>query len=91
MPYIVTEFQTTPNPNALKCVLDRPLRPGAEAFRSFRAAEEASNDTLGRALMAVPGVSSVLLSDGWLTINKDPQARWPAVKKAVEQALAAAE
>ncbi len=91
MPYAVTEFQSTPNPNALKCVLDRPLRPAAEALRSFRTADQARNDPLGRALMAVPGVSSVLLSDSWLTINKTPDARWPAVKSGVERALAAAE
>ena len=91
MPYVVTEFQTTPNPNALKCVLDRPLRPGAEVLRSFRSADQARNDPLGQALMAIPGVSSVLLSDGWLTINKSPQARWPALKAGVQQALAAAE
>lgn len=30
MPYTVREFQATPNPNALKCVLDRAVaRPGA--------------------------------------------------------------
>ncbi|HMN41394.1 MAG TPA: NifU N-terminal domain-containing protein [Phycisphaerales bacterium] len=91
MPYAVSEYQTTPNPNALKCILDRPLRPGADALRSFRDSDQARNDPLGLALLAVPGVASVLLADSWLTVNKSPEARWPAVKAGVERALAAAE
>src|SRR5438128_1453945 len=67
MPYTVQEFQPTPNPNALKCVLDRPL---PEPIRSFRSAAEAAGDPLGSALFAVPGVTAVLLSGGWLTVNK---------------------
>jgi hypothetical protein len=84
MPYTVQEFQPTPNPNALKCVLDQPL---PEPIRSFRSAAEAATDPLGSALFAVPGVTSVLLSGGWLTVNKTADARWPGVKKGVQDAL----
>lgn len=85
MPYRIVEFQTTPNPNALKCILDTPL---PEPIRSFRTAESAAGDAVAEALFAVPGVQGVLLSGGWLTINKAPDASWPGVKKGAQAALA---
>ena len=84
MAYTVTKFQPTPNPNALKCVLDRPL---PEPIRSYRAREQAEADPLGAALFAVPGVTGVLLSGGWLTVNKSPEADWSGVKKGIEAVL----
>ncbi len=84
MAHRIVEFQPTPNPNALKCVLDAPL---PAPIRSFRRPEEALGDPLGERLLAIPGVSSVLLSGPWMTVNKTPQADWPGVKRAVQDAL----
>lgn len=85
MPYQVVEFQPTPNPNALKCILDRPL---PEPARSFRSPAEAQSDPLAARLFAVPGVTSLLLSGEWMTVNKHPESDWPAVRRAVQDVLA---
>lgn len=87
MGYTVTQFQSTPNPNAVKCILDRPL---PEPARSFRKAEEAAADPLGAALFSIPGITGVLLSGGWLTVNKSPDSDWPKIKKSVQDALSRA-
>lgn len=84
MPYAITKFQTTPNPNALKCILD-PALP--EPVRSFRSADQVGSDPLARALFGVPGVTGVLLSGGWLTVNKTPDAEWAGVKRGVADVL----
>lgn len=84
MPTSVKSFQTTPNPNALKCVLATPI---GGSIRSFRAASEAQGDQLGRALFGVPGVTSVLINPEWITINKTPESDWSSVKKGVQAAL----
>ena len=84
MAHHIVEFQPTPNPNALKCILDVPL---PAPIRSFRRREDAAGDTLGERLLAIPGVSSVLLSGPWMTINKTPEANWSGVKQAVQDAL----
>jgi len=84
VPYKVVRFQPTPNPNALKCILDGLL---PEPIRSYRSAEEAEADPLGRALFAVPGVTSLLLSGEWLTVNKAEEADWGQVKAGVQSAL----
>ena len=84
MPYHVTEFEATPNPNAVKCWLDRPI---SEAPRSFLNAQMAGNDPIAAALFAQAGVTNVLFNGEWLTINKQPQAEWSNVKARVRRVL----
>lgn len=85
----VVRFDATPNPNALKCVLDAPV---GDSVRSYFRAEEASaaGDTLAMALFALPGVTSVLIHTDWLTVCKSPDAAWGAIKEGVRRALAQA-
>lgn len=88
MPHRVVQFEPTPNPNALKCVLEPALPPGAP--RSYFAPEQAAGDPLGAALMAIPGVRTVLINGAWVTVNKRPEADWGAVRAAVARVLDAA-
>lgn len=81
----VRSFQPTPNPNALKCVLDRPIDG---PIRSYRTPVEVGSDPLAVALFGVPGVSAVLISGEWLTVNKSPDADWASVKSGVQRVLA---
>ena len=85
MPYAVTEVQPTPNPNAMKFMLDRPVSEGSV---SFLQADQAQDHPVARALFAIPGVTSVLLLCDFMTINKDPKASWPQIKRRVQQVLA---
>lgn len=78
------EFQTTPNPNAVKCVVGKVI---SERPRSYFKAEDAGNDELARTLFAIPGVTNVLIQDTWLTVCKSPEADWKAVKRGIERAL----
>ena len=85
MPHTITRYETTPNPNALKCWLDRPI---SDRPRSFLNADMAADDPLALRLFADAGLTTLLLNGDWITINKPADAAWPAVKKAVEAALA---
>jgi len=89
MPYEVVEFQATPNPNAVKCVLDKPpaglAAPAPQ--RSYTDASAAADDPLGAALMAIPGVRNVLIHDEWISIGKLPESDWKTVKAAVKRVL----
>lgn len=84
MPYKVVRFQNTPNPNALKCILDRPVPAHP---RSYFSAPEARGDALGSALFAIGGITNVLIGDGWVTVNKSPEALWDPIKSGVERVL----
>lgn len=88
MPYTVVSFQSTPNPNALKCLLDRKT---GDRLRSYFNAGQAAADPLARALFAIDGVTNVLISTDWVTINKRPEAAWKPIKAAVERVLREAE
>jgi hypothetical protein len=88
MPFTVLSFEATPNPNALKCILDRPISPGP---RSFLNAAGAETDPIARALFSVEGVSCVLMNGGWMTVNKRPDASWTAIKAGVKRVLREAE
>ncbi|QOJ00238.1 MAG: NifU N-terminal domain-containing protein [Phycisphaeraceae bacterium] len=84
MPYHVLRFQDTPNPNALKCVLDRAIAPTA---RSYRSADDAGGDPTALALFAIPGVANLLILNDWITVGKRSDARWADLKPAISDAL----
>lgn len=84
MPYKVVSFETTPNPNAIKCVLDRS--PG-ERPRSYFNAESAQGDPLAAALFGIDGVTNVLIHTQWISVNKTPEADWAGVKAGVRRVL----
>jgi hypothetical protein len=85
MGFRVHDVQPTPNPNALKFILDRPV---SDQPMSFFNAGAAKDHPLAAKLFCVPGVSSLLLLGDFITINKSPEARWADIKGKVEQVLA---
>jgi hypothetical protein len=90
-PGLKIEFQETPNPHALKCVVE-PW-PAGFAFehptRSYRSAAEAAGDPLASKLLAIPGVGNVLVREGWFTIGREAGAAWKTIRPAVEQVVRA--
>jgi hypothetical protein len=87
MPYIITEFESTPNPNAVKCWLNKPISEGP---RSFLRPEMAAVDPIAAALFSEAGVTTVLFNGDWLTVNKPPDAEWSTVKAKIKRVLSKA-
>lgn len=88
MPWTVTEFETTPNPNALKCRLDQSISTHP---RSFLNPTMAKDDPIAHALFTEAGAVCVLMNGDWITVNKHASADWRAVKSKVREILARAE
>ena len=87
MPYTVRAFQPTPNPSALKCVLDRAITKAPRSY--FNASEAAAaSDDLATRLFAIPHVTNLLINNDWITVSKSPEADWKPIRAAVEQVLA---
>lgn len=78
--------QPTPNPNSLKLTTDAGafIDHGMEAFGS---ASEADAHPLGRRLFAIDGVVNVFILPAFLTVTKDPAAKWNTVLPQVETVL----
>jgi hypothetical protein len=87
MSFRVIEVQPTPNPNAQKFVLDRPV---SEQPTSFFNADAAAGHPLATQLFAIEGVSTLLLLGDFITINKSPQARWADITPKAKAVLAKA-
>lgn len=84
----VLEYESTPNPNALKCVLDGRI---SETTLSFLNEQDAKEHPVASVLFESGMVRAILLCGNWMTVNKLPDARWPKLKPIVERVLADAE
>jgi hypothetical protein len=84
MAFRVSEVQPTPNPNAAKFILDREI---VSAPTSFFNAESAKDHPLAKRLFAIPGVSSLLFLNDFVTINKRPDVAWDDITPSVEKVL----
>jgi NFU1 iron-sulfur cluster scaffold homolog, mitochondrial len=84
MALLVKEIQPTPNPNAMKYVLDQIISPEPA---SFFAAEPAQKHPIASRLFAIPGVAGVLLLKDFVTVNKQPSAKWSSINRQVKRVL----
>lgn len=80
----VLETQPTPNPNALKFILDRPI---SEQPISFFTPAAAKDHPLATKLFAVEGVTTLLLLGDFVTVNKRAEAKWSAITPVVKRVL----
>ena len=87
MGFEVKEVQPTPNPNARKFMLDRVISPQPISF--FKA-EAAAGHPVAARLFEIAGVTSLLLLGDFVTVNKQPQAKWSAITRKVRKILAEA-
>lgn len=84
MPIRITQFQPTPNPNAVKCVIDHRL---PDTPRSYFNRDQVDSDPLAARLFDIPGITNILIHESFITVGKDPAADWKPIKSAVELAL----
>ncbi|MGN6505605.1 MAG: NifU N-terminal domain-containing protein [Tepidisphaeraceae bacterium] len=85
MPFTVIDAQPTPNPNALKYTLDKPI--AADKPESFLNADDARSHPVAAALFAIPGVVGVLLLHDFVTLNKTAAATWKKITPEVKKVL----
>lgn len=87
MPITSIDFQDTPNPNAIKCVVDRPI---ADSPRSYFSKDQSAADPLAAGLFDIPGVTNVLILGNFVTVSKRPETTWKSLKPQIERVLRAA-
>ena len=73
MPKVIN-IEPTPNPDALKFLVNPALlKGGSRSFKDFGAAV---GDPLGSCLFAIGKITSVFYMDRFVTVNKEPSADW---------------
>jgi len=75
----ILDVDLTPNPQALKFVLNHKLLNSVT--RSFNTKEEAENDPLAKKIFQLNGVVSVFYMDKFVTIEKEAKISWNKVQK----------
>jgi Fe-S cluster biogenesis protein NfuA len=76
---IVQDVDLTPNPQALKFILNEKLL-NLET-RNYANKEEAANDPLAKGIFELNGIVSVFYMDKFVTIEKDPSVSWGLIQK----------
>lgn len=77
--------EDTPNPNARRFVVDRPVQEQSRG-RFFRSQAEA-DEPLAKSLLGIDGAQSVMFLPNSITVNKSNSGSWDTVQEAVMQAL----
>ncbi|HOI29416.1 MAG TPA: NifU family protein [Melioribacteraceae bacterium] len=76
---IVQDVDLTPNPQALKFILNEKLLN--KETRHFKNKEEAVQDPLANGIFGIDGVVSVFYMDKFITIEKDQKVQWGQIQK----------
>ena len=86
--YKVTNIENTPNPDALKFMLDATIMESGS--KQFDSKGGASDDPLAKALFDIPGVASVFYMGEFVTVTKDAGSDWNKVGPKVIQIIQSA-
>lgn len=79
-------LEFTPNPNALKYVVDdHTLLPRGTASFTDQAGAESS--PLAKRLMGIPGVSSCMIGSNWVSVTKSDEGDWEVLDLKTREAL----
>lgn len=80
----VIRFESTPNPNAVKCVLDRSV---SDRPRSYLNADAAQGDPLAAPFFALGGIRNILINGDWISVNKLDGVEWSKLKPALKRVV----
>ncbi len=76
---MVEDVDLTPNPHALKFILNEKLL-NVES-RQFATKEDAENDPLAKGVFEIEGVVSVFYMDKFVTIEKSKETNWGQIQR----------
>ena len=78
-------IQSTPNPNALKFVLNMPVKTEGKA--TYKNVDQTAQNPLAAALFTVPNVSEVYFFDNYITITQDGNADWDTIEEQIKRII----
>ena len=76
---IVQDVDLTPNPQALKFIMNEKLL--VKETRNYPDKNSAENDPLAKGIFEIEGVVSVFYMDRFITIEKKPETGWGVIQK----------
>jgi len=77
--------QSTPNPNALKFILNRTVK--TEGKVTYKNAGQYEHNPLAQALFTIPNISEVFFFDNYITITQDGNGDWDAIEEQARKTI----
>ena len=78
-------IQSTPNPNALKFVLNVPVKTEGKA--TYKNAGECAHNPLAQALFSVANVVEVYFFDNYITVTQDGNVDWDVIEEQIKRVI----
>jgi len=78
-------IQSTPNPNALKFVVNVPVK--SEGNYTYKSAAECENNPLARAIFAVKNIAEVYFFDNYITVTQTGSGDWDALEEEIKKII----
>ncbi len=82
---IKTLIQSTPNPNALKFVLNMPVK--MEGKVTYKSVADCTHNPLAAALFTVPSVVEVYFFDNYITVTQDGNVDWDVIEDQIKKVI----
>ncbi len=88
----IKEIEYTPNPNAVKFIVDEDIQPKVGGVtQSFESIEEAEGVPLARDVLEMDHVETVFFSANYITVTQDGDAEWRDLMREVAEPIREAE
>lgn len=85
MPETLVRVEPTPNPNAVRFMLNRAiLQSGSKAFRSLK---EAESNPLAKAIFETGPIDQILISDNSILVTKKIDENWGNLIPSLEKTI----
>lgn len=78
------DIQETPNPNALKFLLDNEFATDSKQFNTI---EDAKDDKLAERLFSLEGVENIFYLSNFITVTKADKVSWNTLEKEVKTVI----
>ena len=82
---IRTMIQSTPNPNALKFVLNVPVKNQGKV--TYKNAGQCQHNPMAAALFTIPNITEVYFFDNYVTVTQDGNVDWDQIEDQIKKVI----
>ena len=82
---IRTMIQSTPNPNALKFVLNVPVKNQGKV--TYKNAGQCQHNPMAAALFTIPNITEVYFFDNYVTVTQDGNVDWDQIEEQIKKII----
>jgi len=82
---IKTMIQSTPNPNALKFILNIPVKNVGKV--TYKNVDQCQHNPMAAALFTIPNITEVYFFDNYVTVTQDGNVDWDQIEEQIKKVI----